>query len=160
MISSTVTIAHSATTVSHDARPRDTAGIVADVPDPSATGAVGVAEAERAVTRLERLSDDLTGCAILDRAGTLLASSGDRETWEQAARGLLAAADAAAGEPVSHAHVGTEDGETFLVRRDGLALVAASERFPLASLMLSDMRAVLRELARGSLPAADSSRAA
>jgi hypothetical protein len=114
-----------------------------------------VAEAERAVTRLERLSDDLTGCAILDRAGNLLASSGDRETWEQAARGLLAAADAAAGEPVSHAHVGTEDGEAFLVRRDGLTLVAASERFPLASLMLSDMRAVLRELARGSLaPAA------
>ena len=31
---------------------------------------------------------------------------------------------------------------------DGFAIVAASERFPLASLMLSDMRAVLRELAR------------
>jgi hypothetical protein len=121
---------------------------------------VGEAEAERAVARLEGLSDELAGCAILDRAGNLLAASGDRDAWEQAARGLLAAADAAAGERVSHAHVGTEDGEAFLVHRDGLTLVVASERFPLASLMLSDMRAVLRELARGSLPAPESAQAA
>jgi hypothetical protein len=118
------------------------------VSDPTTTGVVGPAEAELAVARMRELSDELTGCAILDPAGHLLAASGDRATWERAARGLLVAADAAAGEPVSHAHVGTEDGEAFLVRQDGLALVAASERFPLASLMLSDMRAVLRELTR------------
>ena len=155
-----MTIAHSATTVSHDARPSDTVAIVADVSDPPANGAVGTAEAERAVARLQELSDDLTGCAILDPAGDLLAASGDHETWREAARALLAAADAAAGERVAHAHVGTEDGEVFLVRRDGLALVAASERFPLASLMLSDMRAVLRELARGSLAPAPKPQAA
>ncbi len=70
--------------------------------------------------------------------------------WAKAANGLLRAADAAAGEPVSHAHVGTEDGEAFAVRHEGFALIAASERFTLASLMLSDMRSVLRDLARGS----------
>ena len=47
---------------------------------------------------------------------------------------MLAAADAAAGEPVTHAHVGTEDGEAFAVRLGGFALVAAAERFALAGL--------------------------
>ena len=37
----------------------------------------------------------------------------------------------------------------FAVRHEGFALIAASERFALASLMLFDMRAVLRDLARG-----------
>jgi hypothetical protein len=159
-VSRIVATAHTATTVNHDARPSDTLAIVADVPDPTATGAVSPTEAESAVARMHELSADLTGCALLDPAGTLLAASGDRETWQRAARGLLAAADAATGEPVSHAHVGTEDGEAFLVRQDGLALVAASERFPLSSLMFSDMRAVLRELTRGSLRAAAKSHAA
>ena len=52
--------------------------------------------------------------------------------WAEAGRGMLAAADAAAGEPVTHAHVGTEDGEAFAVRHEGFALVAAAERFALA----------------------------
>jgi len=121
------------------------------VADPTASRGVGGAEAELAVARLQEISADLTGCAVLDGAGVALAASGDLATWGPAARELLAAADAAAGEPVSHAHIGTDDGEVFAVRQGGLALVAASERFTLASLMLSDMRAVLRELARGSL---------
>jgi hypothetical protein len=45
--------------------------------------------------------------------------------------------------------VGTEDGEAFAVRHAGLALVAAADRFTLAGLMLFDIRAVLRDLARG-----------
>jgi hypothetical protein len=71
------------------------------------------------------------------------------ERWGEAGRAMLAAADAAAGEPVTHAHVGTEDGEAFAVRHSGLALVASAERFTLAGLMLFDIRAVLRDLARG-----------
>ncbi len=61
---------------------------------------------------------------------------------------LLAAADAAGDEPASHVHVATEDGEAFAVRHEGLAMVAVAERFTLASLMIFDMRAVLRDLAR------------
>ena len=66
-----------------------------------------------------------------------------------AANELLAAADAAAGEAVTHAHVGTEDGEAFAVRDGGYAVVAAAERFTLASLLFFDIRAVLRDLIRG-----------
>jgi hypothetical protein len=121
------------------------------VSDRTATATPGAADAELAVARLEAISDDLTGCAILGPDGAALACTGDLDTWHQAATVLLDAADAAAGGAVSHVHVGTEDGEAFAVREGGLAMVAVSERFPLASLMLSDMRAVLRELARGSL---------
>jgi len=124
--------------------------IVANVPDPTASAAPSAADAEVAVARLEAMSADLRGCAILDPSGALLAASGDGATWEGAARALLAAADAAAGEPVTQAQVGTEEGEAFAVRHEGFAIVAASDRFALASLMFCDLRAVLRDLVRGA----------
>ena len=42
--------------------------------------------------------------------------------------------------------MGTEDGEAFGVRHGDLAMVAVADRFTLASLMIFDMRAVLRDL--------------
>jgi hypothetical protein len=45
--------------------------------------------------------------------------------------------------------VATEAGEAFAVRQSGLAMVAVADRFTLASLMLFDMRTVLRDLASG-----------
>jgi len=144
-----VAIAQIPTTVSHDARSNDTGAIVADVSDPNAAHAAKVADAELAVARLVEMSTDLRGCAILAEDGTPLAASGELEDWGGAAGALLAAADAAASEPAGHVHVGTEDGEVFAVRHEGFALIAASERFALASLMFFDMRAVLRELVRG-----------
>ena len=142
-------IAQMATTASHDARCRDTAAIVAKVPDPDSTAVPSAADAEVAVARLTSMSADLRGCVILDRDGEPLAASGPLDGWAEAGRAMLAAADAAAGDPVDHAHVGTEDGEAFAVRHDGFALVAAAERFTLAGLMLFDIRAVLRDFARG-----------
>jgi hypothetical protein len=102
--------------------------------------------AETAVARLREMSPDLRGCALLAADGEVLAATSDRETWGEAAAELLAAADAAGGEPASHVHVATEDGEAFAVRHDGLAMVAVAARFTLASLMIFDMRAVLRAL--------------
>ena len=43
----------------------------------------------------------------------------------------------------------TEEGEVFAVRHEGLGAVAVADRFTLASLMIFDMRAVLRDLAKG-----------
>ena len=120
------------------------------MPDHTATGTPSVADAEVAVARLAAMSDDLRGCVILAEDGTALAASGDLDTWAEAGRALLGAADAAAGEAVTHAHVGTEDGEAFAVRHQGFALVAAAERFALAGLMVFDIRAVLRDLARAA----------
>ena len=106
--------------------------------------------ARAAVERLTEMSADLRGCAVLDGTGRCLAASGDPNGWASAGGALLAAADAAGGQAASHVHVGTEDGEAFGVRHEGLAMVAVADRFALASLMVFDMRAVLRDLARGA----------
>lgn len=96
------------------------------------------------------MSADLRGCALLDGGGGVLAATGDPQRWAAPAAELLAAADAAGDEPATQVHVGTEDGEAFVLRHEGLAMVAVAERFALASLMVFDMRAVLRDLAKGS----------
>ena len=106
----------------------------------------GASAAEDAVARLGEMSADLRGCAILDGQGRALAASGDLEPWASAGGALLAAADAAGDEPATHVHVATEEGEAFAVRHEGLAMVAVADRFTLASLMIFDMRAVLRDL--------------
>lgn len=86
---------------------------------------------------------------VLSPEGDPLASSGDSDDWAKAGRELLAAADTAAGEPVSQAHIGSEDGETFAVRDRGYTFVVAAERFALASLLFFDIRTVLRDLVNG-----------
>ena len=104
-------------------------------------------DADRAVEYLEEISNELRGCAILSDGGEVLAASGEPESWGEAGRELIAAADAAGGEPVSHAHVATGDGEAFCVREGGYVAVAVTDRFTLASLMVFDIRIVLRRLA-------------
>src|SRR5262249_8109542 len=104
--------------------------------------------AAAALAFLTEMSPDLRGAAILDGRGTVLAASGDdTEAWGDAARALLAAADAADPEPANQVHVGSESGEVFALRHEGLVAVAVTERFALASLMLFDMRQALRDLA-------------
>ena len=105
--------------------------------------------AESAAARFRGLSAEIRGCAILGRDG-VLAATGDPDRWLEPALALLAAADAAAGGRASHAHVATEDGEAYAVRVAGLAMVAVTDRFTLASLVLADMRAALREVARAA----------
>jgi len=114
-------------------------------PNPTSSSARA---AEVAVARLGEMSPDLRGCAVIDSEGHALAASGDPERWAAPANALLAAADAAGGERATHVHVATEDGEAFGVRHEDLAMVAVAERFVLSSLMIFDMRAVLRDLAK------------
>lgn len=110
------------------------------------------AEAERAVALMEEMSADLRGCAVLGPDGKALAASGAPEPWAEAGRGLLAAADAAReGSRAEHVHVATEDGEAFAFRHGDLAMLAVTERFTLASLVLFDMRTTLRDLADGEV---------
>jgi hypothetical protein len=125
---------------------------VADQPGsgaPAAGAAPSASEAEFAAARFRALSDDIRGCAILGPDGVLAATSPPGD-WTGPAGELLAAADEAAGGVASHAHVATEDGEAYAVRLSGLAMVAVTDRFTLASLVLADMRAALRDLARGT----------
>jgi predicted regulator of Ras-like GTPase activity (Roadblock/LC7/MglB family) len=117
------------------------------MPDAAATGVVSGDAAEQALAYLTEMSADLRGAAILDSRGAVLAASGDAERWREDGAALLRVADAAGGEPVEQVHIGTGQGEVFAVREGGLAAVAVSERFVLASLMFFDMRSILRDLA-------------
>jgi len=117
--------------------------------DGETSGVVSGETAEGALAYLAEMSLDLRGAAILDGDGAVLAASGERDRWREDAAALFAVADAAGGEPVAQVHVGTEQGEVFAVRHAGLAAVAVTERFALASLTFFDLRATLRDLAAG-----------
>jgi predicted regulator of Ras-like GTPase activity (Roadblock/LC7/MglB family) len=120
--------------------------------DASATAAPSAESAEAALAFLAEMSPDLRGAAVLGPEGEVLAASGEEPgRWREDAAALFAAADAAEGMPVEQAHIATEQGEVFAIRSQGLAAVAVTERFALASLMLFDMRSMLRELA-GAAP--------
>jgi predicted regulator of Ras-like GTPase activity (Roadblock/LC7/MglB family) len=134
--------------VIHEARARVTVGILTGMPDAAATPTLAGGSAEAGLAFLTEMSPDLRGAAILGSAGKVLAASDEPERWREDAAALFAVADAAESEPVEQVHIATEQGEVFGLRHAGLAAVAVTDRFALASLMLFDMRSVLRELAR------------
>jgi hypothetical protein len=137
--------------VIQEARARGTVGIFTQMPDVPATTAPSAESAEAALAFLTEMSPDLRGAAILGLEGEALAATGEGfGRWEEDAATLFAAADAAEGVPVEQVHIATEQGEVFAIRNAGLATVAVTNRFALASLLLFDMRSMLRELARGA----------
>lgn len=105
--------------------------------------------ASAALAYLAEMSPDLRGAAILDEGGRVLAASGEDERWKEDVAELFSVADRAGGERVEQIHIGTEQGEVFAVRHGGLAAVAVTDRFALASLLFFDMRSLLRDLAAG-----------
>ncbi len=119
------------------------------MPDGETSEAVSAAAAAGALAYLTEMSPDLRGGAILDSGGAVLAASGGPSAGARTRAKLLAVADGAGGEPVEQVHIATEQGEVFAVRHAGLAAVAVTDRFALASLLLFDMRAVLRDLSEG-----------
>jgi hypothetical protein len=86
---------------------------------------------------------------VIGADGSLLATSGNPKAWAGPATEFLAALDGAGSEPAAHAHVATEDGEAFAVRLGDLAMLAVTDRFTLGSLIVTDMRMALRDLAKG-----------
>jgi len=105
--------------------------------------------AASALAYLTEMSPDLRGGAIIGAGGAVLAASDSPNRWREDVAALLEVADRADKEPVEQVHIATEQGEVFALRHAGLAAVAVSERFALASLMFFDMRSVLRDLAAG-----------
>lgn len=145
----------------HEARGRDMVGILRKMPDAAASEPPAgdapkppAGDAAAALAWLGEMSPDLRAAAILDGDGEVLAADGDPERWREDAAGLFRVADAAGAEPVEGVHVATEQGEVFALRHAGLAAVAVTERFALASLLLFDLRATLRDLARAREAAA------
>jgi predicted regulator of Ras-like GTPase activity (Roadblock/LC7/MglB family) len=129
--------------------PGTRAGIFTEMPDAQANEAVSGDAAEGALAYLTEMSPDLRGAAILGSDGLVLAASGEPDHWREGVAALFEVADRATEEPVVQVHLGTEQGEVFALRHAGLAAVAVTERFALASLTFFDMRSLLRDLARG-----------
>jgi len=122
--------------------------------DASAATAPSSESAEAALAFLAEMSPDLRGAAVLGPDGEILAATGEApERWAEDAKALFRVADAAEGVPVEQVHIATEQGEVFAIRNEGLAAVSVTDRFALASLMLFDMRSLLRELAKGTADA-------
>jgi predicted regulator of Ras-like GTPase activity (Roadblock/LC7/MglB family) len=148
-------IAQTTTTVSQEARARGTAGILAEMADGETSEEISGDAAAAALAYLTEMSPDLRGAAILGREGSVLAASGHPDRWREDAAALFEVADRAGGEPVEQLHIGTAQGEVFAIRHAGLAAVAVTERFALASLTLFDMRSLLRDLGAGGDGAPD-----
>jgi predicted regulator of Ras-like GTPase activity (Roadblock/LC7/MglB family) len=119
------------------------------MPDGETSEAVSGDAAASALAYLTEMSPDLRGGAILASDGAVLAASDKADRWREDAATLLEVADRADGESVEQVHIATEQGEVFALRHAGLAAVAVTDRFALASLMFFDMRSVLRDLAAG-----------
>lgn len=118
------------------------------MPDTAPVAPPSEESAEGALAFLTEMSPDLRGAAILGPEGEVLAATGEApERWREDAAALFAAADGAEDAAVEQVHIATEQGEVFAVRDAGLAAVAVTDRFALASLMLFDMRSTLRRLA-------------
>lgn len=144
-------MAQTTTTVIQEARARVTVGIFTQMADASPATAPSRDSAETALAYLAEMSPDLRGAAILSSDGEVLAASGGKpKRWQEDAAALFAAADAAEEVPVEQVHIATEQGEVFAIRNGGLTAVAVTDRFALASLLLFDMRSMLRELAKGA----------
>jgi hypothetical protein len=103
--------------------------------------------AARVLDELAELEPELRGAAIIDAGGTALAVRSEDPGWAGDAVALLGAVDAAGDREVDSAHIATDEAEVFVVRDGGLALVAVTGRFVLASLTGFDMRMSLRDLA-------------
>jgi predicted regulator of Ras-like GTPase activity (Roadblock/LC7/MglB family) len=119
------------------------------VSDGELSEAISGEAAAGALAYLTEMSPDLRGAAILGSDGAVLAAAGEPDRWREDAAALFAAADRTGEEPVEQVHIGTEQGEVFALRHAGLAAVAVTERFALASLTFFDMRSLLRDLAAG-----------
>ena len=103
---------------------------------------------EAGLAYLAELEPDVRAVGIFDSSGRPVATSApDLPAFLEAALPLLEAVEAASGhdQALDSCHIALEDGEIFIVKEEGLAMVAVTERFVLASLTGFDMRMALRD---------------
>ena len=121
------------------------------------TGMADTLTPERAAERLRGLSADVRAAVLLDAAGSLAGASEDDHdsapVLGDLARKLFEEVDRATrdwdAEPAEQVEVQVPGGALFASRTPRWTLVAVARRGALSSLMLYDLRAVLRELEGG-----------
>jgi hypothetical protein len=118
---------------------------VDDSQRPSSRPAPGELAPADVPKRLVELSTDARAAVLIDASGEASAADGaaDPDELTDGARELLRAVDRAADEPPAEVEAQVMGGSVFAVRGPRWTLVTVARRSALASLMLSDMRAVL-----------------
>ncbi len=109
---------------------------------------LSVVDAAQALADLTEISSQVAQVAILDRDGSILATTardpGRAERFVGAARRLLEEADRLAiarGLPeLSQLEASTLDGSVFAVRRDGRLIVATTRSDPTVGLIFYDLK--------------------
>ncbi len=134
----------------HEARARVTACILAEMADEHSAASLTPQSGAWALAFLAELQPDLRAAAIFGWEGELIASSTEAGPWLGPATRLLEAADTGSGGPALEVHVATPTGEVFAVREGAQTAVAVTERYVLASLLIFDMRTVLRQAVGGT----------
>ena len=116
--------------------------------------------AEQALADLREVSPQVHSAVLLDRSGSLLASStdsGDVTELTRIAGDIIEAAESArrdlGREPVTQCEIATGGGHVFVVTDSQHAVLAATPRDPTVGLVFYDLKTVLRTL-RESVPGA------
>jgi predicted regulator of Ras-like GTPase activity (Roadblock/LC7/MglB family) len=106
-------------------------------------------DANRAIADVTEISPQLRDVVIVDAAGALVATNAaptQAERLVDAARRLVAAADALRAEPVAQLEAATTAGSVFVVR-DGDRLIAATTvPEPTVGLVFYDLKTCLRSV--------------
>lgn len=106
-----------------------------------------------ALAYLDELSTDIRAAAVLDESGAVAARSGFDEGADDGLGELLAglfdgaAAAAGDGPAPDQLEVALPEGLVYAVRGSGWTLAVVAGRYALSSLMLYDLRMVVRDLA-------------
>lgn len=130
---------HTPTVTIHEIRARDTAAILATMPD-------AVQTPELALQYLGQLSTDIHAAVILDRAGAVAASSGAAEDEGERIGRLVGELFTQAGEGVCQVQVTTGEGGVFALREHGWTIAVVTGRLALPSLTFFDLRSVVSDL--------------
>jgi len=110
----------------------------------------------RALSDLTEISSQIRAAAIFDASGAVIASTladeASARRFVEAARALLASAEAArrepGAEPLVQLEAATAEGSVFVVRDDaGRAVAAVTRPEPTAGLVFYDLKSCLRALA-------------
>ncbi len=117
---------------------------------PPAGPAPKPADAELAVARMAEMSADLRGCAVLDGDGTALAVERRLGMGSARARPSWRRPMPRAGRRRRRSTWRPRTARRSRFARAALRWSPSTERFTLASLVLFDMRTVLRDLASGN----------
>lgn len=101
-------------------------------------------DAAQALAELREVSSEIEAAVIGDDKGNVVAATADGETLADAGRSLLEQAVRVRRREPAQLDVATDKGSVFVVRDNGLTIVATTAPEPAAGLVFYDLKTCLR----------------